>query len=278
MKIGIVGLGCVGSAYASVALNKNGVAAYDIREYNEKDEKIVGHLCEDLSQLVAFSDLIILTLPTPTVAGKNDLSAYEETLEVLSTLNAAQPIVIKSTITPNELTRLTQIDESLKICYSPEFLTEHNATDDLLNNGMHFVADANVEFNASETYVDFIENQSRIVNNKVTVCDGVEMLSLMKYCINVFLTTKVSFFNGVYALCQDYDIDYNELLKLLSRESRLGSSHMQVPGPDGKRGYGGMCFPKDIKAFTSFVLESPTDVDFDELLKSVEQINKNVRG
>jgi UDPglucose 6-dehydrogenase len=71
----------------------------------------------------------------------------------------------------------------------------------------------------------------------------------MKYAVNTFLATKVVFMNQ---LLDQYDGDWNELKSLLKLDRRLGTSHFDVPGPDGERGFGGACFPKDVQAFLEF--------------------------
>jgi UDPglucose 6-dehydrogenase len=75
---------------------------------------------------------------------------------------------------------------------------------------------------------------------------------MVKYVANTFLATKVSFANEIYDICNFLDIDYDTVVDIARIDSRLGDSHWQVPGPDGKRGFGGSCFPKDINALISF--------------------------
>jgi len=72
--------------------------------------------------------------------------------------------------------------------------------------------------------------------------------SLFKYIVNSFLATKVIAMNQYRALADSMGLDWSELAKMLAGDPRIGSSHLQVPGPDGQFGFGGMCFPKDIEA------------------------------
>jgi UDP-glucose 6-dehydrogenase len=69
---------------------------------------------------------------------------------------------------------------------------------------------------------------------------------MCKYITNNFLTVKVSFANEIYDICEANGIDYDVASNLAKLDTRLGNSHWMVPGPDGDRGYGGHCFPKDI--------------------------------
>ena len=80
----------------------------------------------------------------------------------------------------------------------------------------------------------------------------IEELILTKYLRNSFLATKVAFFNEVFDLCESAGIDYNQVKALVGEDKRITHSHMQVPGPDGDRGFGGACFPKDTEALLVF--------------------------
>ena len=68
------------------------------------------------------------------------------------------------------------------------------------------------------------------------------MLKLMKNC---FLSAKVSIMNEFHDFCSAAKVDYNAVIELAKKDARMGTSHFQVPGPDGRRGFGGTCFPKD---------------------------------
>ena len=83
-----------------------------------------------------------------------------------------------------------------------------------------------------------------------------EEASIVKYTINTFLATKVTFFNQIYDLCQQYGANFNHVANAAGADSRIGLSHTKVPGFDGKRGFGGACFPKDCKAITDVAGES----------------------
>jgi len=71
---------------------------------------------------------------------------------------------------------------------------------------------------------------------------------MVKYVTNSFLATKVSFANEAYQICKKLNIDYDKVIEYAMHDDRLGYSHWSVPGPDGDFGYGGHCFPKDVKA------------------------------
>jgi UDPglucose 6-dehydrogenase len=77
---------------------------------------------------------------------------------------------------------------------------------------------------------------------------GSKTAEMVKYMTNTFLATKVSFANEMKMVCDKLDIDYDKVVEYSTYDERLGKSHWAVPGPDGKMGFGGSCFPKDINA------------------------------
>ena len=97
---------------------------------------------------------------------------------------------------------------------------------------------------------------------------------MVKYVTNSFLATKVSFANEMYQICEGLDVDYDKVIEYATYDERLGNSHWSVPGPDGDFGYGGHCFPKDVKALIS-VAEGLGI--FPEVLLSTDAKNTEVR-
>ena len=75
-----------------------------------------------------------------------------------------------------------------------------------------------------------------------------ETAEMVKYFINCFLATKVSFANEVYQICEETDLDFSKVVEYALYDERIGKSHLSVPGPDGSFGFGGHCFPKDLNA------------------------------
>ena len=71
---------------------------------------------------------------------------------------------------------------------------------------------------------------------------------MIKIFRNSFLATKVSFCNEVYQFCKVKGIDYNNFIKIACNDDRITHSHTNIPGPEGKFGFGGTCFPKDISS------------------------------
>ena len=74
----------------------------------------------------------------------------------------------------------------------------------------------------------------------------------IKYMNNTFLATKVSMINEYKLLSKKVGVNWNDALHGFASDGRIGDSHLHVPGPDGKLGYGGTCFPKDVNAFINY--------------------------
>ena len=95
--------------------------------------------------------------------------------------------------------------------------------------------------------------------------------SLVKYTINSFLATKVIFFNEIFNLFNQ--INSNEswdiFTSIISKDERIGDSHMMVPGHDGRFGFGGACFPKDTSALISYA--DSLDVDLSLIKDAIKQ-------
>ena len=97
---------------------------------------------------------------------------------------------------------------------------------------------------------------------------------MCKYIINTFLSVKVSFANEIYDICEESDINYNTAKDLALLDPRLGNSHWMVPGPDGDRGFGGHCFPKDLNGLCYIADQAAVEVD---VLKATLKTNDRVR-
>ena len=69
---------------------------------------------------------------------------------------------------------------------------------------------------------------------------------------NCYFATKVSFMNEMYNIANKCGVDWDLAIEGFVRDGRIGHTHIQVPGPDGERGFGGSCFPKDIQAIINF--------------------------
>ena len=110
--------------------------------------------------------------------------------------------------------------------------------------------------------------------HEVIIFTDIETAEIIKYASNSFLATKVSFANEIYMICDKLNIDYDKVQEYATLDNRLGKSHWSVPGPDGKWGFGGSCFPKDIQAMINFAKRSGISPN---VLKGAWETNLEVR-
>ena len=260
MKIGIVGKGFVGSAVAN-GFDKD-------TELFIVDSKYSTNTLEDL---IAFSPAItFICVPTPVSEdGSCDVTIASEVLLELSMRDYKGVCVIKSTIIPDYLQEFKK-EFDLKIVYNPEFLTEANANQDFINPKMQVLGG---KWKDCEVVEKAYLRHSSV---KVVPCFKTDLTtaSLLKYTINSFLATKVMFFNDLYKLHQSSSsmASWEQFIDMLTRDPRMGDSHMQVPGPDGKFGFGGHCFPKDTEAMLKYANDK--NIKLNILKKAVETNNK----
>ena len=96
----------------------------------------------------------------------------------------------------------------------------------------------------------------------------------VKYIANCFFSVKISYFNEVKLLCDKLDLNWDTIMGGVLSDGRIGISHYQVPGHDGKSGFGGTCFPKDINSLINIMKDNSLDP---KLLKAAWDVNLKVR-
>ena len=261
-KLGIIGKGFVGSAVSN-GFDKN------VKQFIV-DPKVNNNTIKDL---VKFSPAItFVCVPTPIADdGSCDTSIANDVLHNLHKQEYKGVVVIKSTIIPDYLHEFKR-NFDLKIVYNPEFLTEANADEDFKNPPFQVFGGKWRDCEVVEKA--YLRHSSvRIVPTfKVDLTTA----SLLKYTINSWLATKVVFFNELYKLHQSGSsaVPWEQFTDMLSRDPRIGNSHMQVPGPDGQLGFGGHCFPKDTQALIHYADSKNLDLS---VLKKAVKTNSRIR-
>jgi UDPglucose 6-dehydrogenase len=251
MKIGILGLGYVGSAVAWTHRHHEVVA---------RDPKL-GEKSASLEEIKT-CDAVYVCVPTPMLEdGHCDDSFVKSVLAELADYNKI--IICKSTVPPGVYLRLQ--DQHPNLVHAPEFLTAANATADYENSTWVLIG-------GNKNHCEKAEEVIRLSTIKATLYhhSDIATASLFKYMANSFMATKVTFMNDLYHLAQAVGVDWKEIKELAKNDSRLGASHWDVPGPDGQYGYGGACFPKDVSAIVEHGLDIGTPL---KLLESVKEIN-----
>jgi UDPglucose 6-dehydrogenase len=257
LTLGIVGCGFVGSAVAS------GFDTPNVDSWIVDPKKST----TTLQQLAAIGPhLTFICVPTPeSTDGSVNVTIVDQVLADLNKFAYDGIVVIKSTITPDHLERFVE-EYDLRIVYNPEFLTEANAHQDFINPSMQILGGVWEECELVErAYVEF--SKVKVVPTFKT---DIVSASLLKYTINSWLATKVSFMNELYQLHKSSGAktSWDQFTDMLQRDKRIGDSHLRVPGPDGSFGFGGHCFPKDTAGLLSYA--DKNNVDLSVLSKAVE--------
>jgi len=227
--------------------------------------------------LVLQSDIIFLCLPTPmNREGDINLSYIDLALQEISdylknnSLHSGKIIIIRSTIVPGSSDMFSDKYFNLNIVVIPEFLTEANSWQDILNTNR-------IVIGTPDRIAFFvIEALYKLVYDKV---DYIYMkrkeAELYKYACNFLLAMSVLAANELYFICKSLGIDYSVIQGNLKYDRRIGT-HTLVPGPDRDVGIGGKCLPKDLYALACLAQSkgyNPTFIDAGIALN--ERIRKN---
>ena len=233
-KVGIIGNGFVGEAISFAFSSVSDLYVYDIDPSKSLNDLKSVHAC----------DFVFICVPTPMFEdGSQDLSYVENAFEKATN----KPIyILKSTVLPGTTEKFSKKYSNIKIIFSPEFLTERTAKLDMLTQSRIILGG---EFSLTEEAKTLFNQRFKIKNIIQTDSKTAE---LTKYMNNTFFATKVSIMNEFKLLSNKIGANWEDALKGFVSDGRIGDSHLNVPGHDGKLGYGGTCFPKDVNALLSF--------------------------
>ena len=236
--IGIIGNGFVGKASCELGCPEVGILIYDIDPMKCDPQDLT------LGGLVEKTDLILVSVPTPMGEdGSCCTSIVESVIREIKKYEPHPEIVIRSTVPVG-------FCAEWGVSFMPEFLTEKNYLDDFRRNPEWiFGIDGNSDGLRPlfEEILSAAKKHGKIESDALTIKTTREAEAI-KYFRNCFLAVKVSFCNEFYDFCTEAGIDYSAVVGTAASDARIGRSHTSVPGPDGKRGFGGTCFPKDVSS------------------------------
>lgn len=244
-KVGIIGNGFVGESQAFAFSPVSEVRVYDI------DPLKATHTLQEVYKC----DFIFVCVPTPMYKnGTQDLSYVEGVFK--NAKDITDPVwIIKSTILPGTTDKLTKKYKNLPIVFCPEFLTERTAKLDMLTQARIVIGgEASATNKLSKLFEQRFKNKHIIKTDSTTA-------ELIKYMNNTFFATKVSIMNEFKLLADAIGANWEAALYGFAADGRVGDSHLHVPGPDGKLGYGGTCFPKDVNALLTFADDYDIDLN-----------------
>lgn len=222
----------------------------------------------DYKAAVAPSSIVFICVGTPPKeTGEADLTnVFEATEQIAKSLVGYKVVVTKSTVPPGTNRKVSEIltnhkptGASFAIASVPEFLREGSAISDTM------APDRVVIGTTSDRARDLLLSLHKGINGK-TVLTNVETAELIKYASNSLLSTKISFANAIAFLSEKVGADVEQVLEGVGLDRRIGRSFL-YPGV----GYGGSCFPKDVKALIAIAHSYGYEFT---LLKAVDEINK----
>lgn len=262
-KVGIIGYGVVGQGVANL------LDGYVFTKY---DPKMGLGYKENFKNL----DLAVVCVPTPTSKDgiTCDTSVVEETLVWLKDVGFKGVTLIKSTIPPSEAKRFFK--EYKRVVFSPEFMGESKyytpfwKYPDPMDMRTHMWQTFGGDRKDTNLCVEVFKRKMS-VDTQFFQTDIVTA-SLAKYIENSFFATKVTFVNEWYDIAKTFGVDWNELRELWLADPRINRNHTLVFPKD--RGYGGKCYPKDVKAIIADCEKMGYSAD---IMKVTDSVNNKFR-
>ena len=255
-SVGVIGCGFVGEGQAFSFSPISNVKIYDIDH-----KKANASLDETLN-----CEFVFVCVPTPMKKdGAQDLSFIND---VFDNAKSGPIYIIKSTVIPGTTDKLINKYKNLDIVFSPEFLTERTAKLDIITQTRIVIGgNHNLTSKVRKLFEARFMNKNIIETTPLTA-------EYIKYMNNTFFATKVSIMNEFYRFANHLGVDWETALFGFVSDQRIGDSHLHVPGPDGKLGFGGTCFPKDINAFITFAKKNNINMN---VLEAAWKTNLEVR-
>ncbi len=206
---------------------------------------------------IARASLAFVCVPTPTEPdGRQDLSAVFDSMRTMLRCGFNGLVVLRSTITPSNVRMLQRIYQ-LRIAALPEFLTEANAVQDAYEADYYVVGAAEADQSDLLNFLKKLwpENGGKFFHYVAPAKKRRYFYTtpagamLIKYWVNCCLASRVALANE-FKLYWDQvgDGHWDKVSEGFTLDPRCGGTHMRVPGLDGKAGFGGKCFPKDVAA------------------------------
>jgi len=294
MNLAVIGTGYVGLvAGTCFAETGNDVVCVDIDEekiamlqsgkvpiYEPGLEEMVRRNAEDqrlsftteLAGAVKKAEIVFIAVGTPqSTTGHANLSYVEATARGIGkAMNGFKIIVTKSTVPVGTADLIKgwlseETQQPFAVATNPEFLKEGAAVEDFMKPDRVVLGGDHAD--ALETLKELYEPFLR-TGNPILVMDS-RSAEMSKYAANAMLATKISFINEIACLCEEMRADVSEVRRAISLDRRIGP-HFIFPGV----GYGGSCFPKDIRAMISMAGDNRAT----PLLAAVEEVNERQKG
>jgi len=253
MKIGICGVGFVGSAishYLENYNNNNNNNEYSINTYTivmyDKYKNL--NTFESLIEC----DLCFICLPTFYDAEKKtyNMTELDKTLLLFSNQGYKGILLIKSTVLPEYCSKMNNVYPNLYIIHNPEFLSARSAVEDFSNQKHIILGYTKQSEESIATVLDFYKAMFPLA--LVSIYSS-EEASITKLACNSFYAIKVQFFTELYLLCNTLNISFENVKYMMLNNGWINPQHTSIPGHDGQLSFGGACLPKDIAALNELM-------------------------
>ncbi len=266
LLIGFVGQGFIGKSYAD-DLEKRG---YSVIRYSL--EKEYAHN----KDLIEACDVVFVAVPTPTTPKGFDYSIIRSSLGLVK---KGATVVIKSTLLPGTTKLLQKEFPKLFLMHSPEFLVARNAHADASKPLRNIIGIPK----KSATYIARAKEVMGILPKAPyeLICSA-EEAEIIKYSGNAMLYLKVLFANMLHDTAKGAGANYEVVRAAIGADPRIGPSHLTVVHDSGHkgakkgRGAGGLCFIKDVAAFTAFYSKHTGDAYGVEFFEAAMRMNANL--
>jgi UDPglucose 6-dehydrogenase len=265
---------CVDNNIAKVESLRKGIAPFyepglpEIIERNLRQERLT--FTADLEAAVKKSLVIFIAVGTPSASnGSADLSAvFDVAAAIGRAMDRYKVIVVKSTVPVGTNEKIREIlkketEQPFDLLSNPEFLKQGAAVEDFMKPDRVVVGtdDVRAAEILRDLYAPFVRTGSPVMIVDIRTAE------LLKYAANAFLAARISFMNEIANLCEQVGANVDLVRKALAADSRIGPAFLF-----SGIGYGGSCFPKDIRA----LIETGREHAFEmEILKAVDTVNTN---
>ena len=253
-------------------LKKNEIPIYEpgleaLVERNQNEERLF--FTTDIKTAVETAEVLFIAVGTPPGEdGSADLKYVLQVATLIGRYMAREMVVVtKSTVPVGSAARVgAEIAKEAKfpfhLCSNPEFLKEGDAVEDFMrpDRVVLGVESAHARKVMSDVYAPFVRTGKPILIMDIASAE------MTKYAANGMLATRISFMNEIANLCDKVGANVDLVRKGIGSDSRIGQSFL-FPGP----GYGGSCFPKDVKALVQLATDRGVPLD---VLRAVEAANE----
>lgn len=235
---GVIGHGVVGKAHVKVWAEH----VSDVKIHDADPIRSVHSLEE-----TAACDYVFIAVPTNRRAGSYDCDTdiMEGVFKKLAALPKCGVVVIKSTVPMGFSAEMSKLYPDLTILHHPEFLTERCSLIDSFTPSRNLIG-----WTANQKSMDAAKDFEELCKMRFpgvpVFVMPTEETEYVKLAMNVFWATKIGIFNELRRVADAAKLDWDHCREAMLTDGRVTHSHTQVPGPDGKRGFGGKCLPKDL--------------------------------